>query len=162
MSDEQRPPTTSAAGEYPRPSGDPTGSVPRQSIVRRHPIGVAVGTGVCGFIVGGILTTIFLPLLMFGPPPPMPFGMLSPPRPIGVPPWGAPPPPPPPGWGPLPGGGGAMPGGWGATSGGWGLMPPPPPGRAFTPPPPGQLPEPPPSGTPQPPVPPPPASGQQR
>lgn len=118
MADEQQIPSTSGAaiGEHPDHLDNSRAPAPRRSIVRRYPVGVAVGAGVAGLVMGGILTAAILPALMFGPPIAGPFGAPPPPPAVAVPPWGAPPPPP--AWGP-------------------------PPGRAVMPSPPGQLPTPP-------------------
>lgn len=156
MADEQQIPSTSGAaiGEHPDHLDNSRAPAPRRSIVRRYPVGVAVGAGVAGLVMGGILTAAILPALMFGPPIAGPFGAPPPPPAVAVPPWGAPPPPP--AWGPPPPG-------WGPQSPGWG----PPPGRAVMPPAPGQLPTPPGATTAPPPGAaqpggPPPVSGPQR
>lgn len=155
MADEQQIPSTSGAaiGEHPDHLDNSRAPAPRRSIVRRYPVGVAVGAGVAGLVMGGILTAAILPALMFGPPIAGPFGAPPPPPAVAVPPWGAPPPP---AWGPPPPG-------WGPPSPGWG----PPPGRAVMPPAPGQLPTPPGATTAPPPGAaqpggPPPVSGPQR
>ncbi|WP_163748226.1 hypothetical protein [Mycobacterium noviomagense] len=121
MADEQRlEGTPDSTGEHPRrvvesrPTAPADQTVtlppaPTPSIVRRHPVGVAVGTGVAGLIAGAILTATLLPvwwMLFAGPPPPAPFDMAPPPPPGWVMPpgaWGAPPPPPGPAFAPPPG-----------------------------------------------------------
>ena len=103
----------SSAGEGPARSEPATlNGPPRSSVLDRHPLGVAVATGVVGLVVGAFGAATLIGLWM---PPPRPPGFGFPPPPGAL---GPPPPPPPFG------------------------MHPPPPGPFGFPPPPGQQPQP--------------------
>lgn len=103
-------PATRAGDDQPAALPGPATGVAKSSIVQRHPIGVAVTTGVAGLVLGEIAAAA---LLLLWTPEPAPVACEFPPAPAGA--WAGPPPPF--GWGPPP----PPPGAWGLPN-----QPPPP------------------------------------
>ncbi|BBX61101.1 hypothetical protein MSAS_02750 [Mycobacterium saskatchewanense] len=104
MTSEEPTHSTAASQDQPALRTDaPAPPAAPPSVIHRHPVGVAVGSGLIGLVVGAFGAATLAGLC--GPPPPPPgWG----PPPPGA--WGPPPPPPPfavhppPGaWGPPPG-----------------------------------------------------------